>query len=320
MTMTEPAEASTAPGHAGPDDPRDAMFAAILARHFGPETRIEIGAASDISGGNNSTSIRRRDLVVDGRPLSLVEKMPSVLPEERIALNLREAWLYDHYFRDHRIASTPRFYGSATEGGRMQLVFGFVPGVRPDLRTRAARNRVLAALGAVNAVPVPADLPFRRTSLSYVAAEQIAARGARLLAEDPPGRDGLARFLADLPAYAARYAGLPTGLGHGDCHGGNILVDGDAVVLIDWTRWGDHPLGSDAGKYLAGLLHRTGTPLTKGLRAYAAAVGADLGDVVFGARYTRIGFLLSLLPKNSPKRGTLLRELAQQAAEAARDP
>lgn len=303
---------------AAPDDPRDAMFAAILARAFGPEAAIELGDVAEISGGNNSTSIRRRDLRVAGRPLSLVEKMPSTRPEERVALNRREAWLYEHYFRDGRLGCTPRFYGSADEAGQMQLVFEFVPGVRPDLRRRGIRDRVLAALGAVAAVPVPADLPFRRASLGYAASGRIAARGAELVAADPPGRDDVARFLAGLAEHAARYAALPTGLGHGDAHGGNILVDGDKVVLVDWTRWGDHPVGSDAGKYLAGVLHRNDVPLGKGLRPYAEAAGAGIDDVVFGARYTRIGFLLTMLPKNPPNRDALVAELAHQAAAVAR--
>ena len=56
-------------------------------------------------------------------------------------------------------------------------------------------------------------------------------------------------------------------------------------------------MGSDIGKSLLGAVFRNGLRSGDTLRGYADAVGADLDDVVFSARYTRIGFLLSILAR-----------------------
>ena len=59
-------------------------------------------------------------------------------------------------------------------------------------------------------------------------------------------------------------------------------------------------MGSDVGKYMLGAAYRRkGPSIREHLRGYADAVGAELDDVVFSARYTRIGFLLS----SGPARG-----------------
>ncbi len=73
--------------------------------------------------------------------------------------------------------------------------------------------------------------------------------------EDPTcGRLPPATCRATTPAIR----GLKRGLGHGDLHGGNILVDERGrVFLIDWSRWGAHPVGSDVGKYMLGAVHRS---------------------------------------------------------------
>ena len=49
---------------------------------------------------------------------------------------LPEIWLYESYFRDHRIPFTPEFYGVCVEGYLMQIVFEYIEGVRPNLRIR----------------------------------------------------------------------------------------------------------------------------------------------------------------------------------------
>ena len=64
---------------------------------------------------------------------------------------------------------------------------------------------------------------------------------------------------------------------------------------------GGAPGGSDVGKYLLGTAFRNGLRISDVLGGYADAVGADLGDVVFSARYTRIGFLLSFLVRTPDK-------------------
>ena len=46
------------------------------------------------------------------------------------------------------------------------------------------------------------------------------------------------------------------------------------------------------------------------LRGYAAALGIELDDVVFSARYTRIGFLLSVLADKAEKPSAVTRAIS----------
>jgi Ser/Thr protein kinase RdoA (MazF antagonist) len=84
----------------------------------------------------------------------------------------------------------------------------------------------------------------------------------------PPARAVLRRrieSLAQLPQHLARFAldvldGLPDGdsLCHGDFHPANILMDGDAPVLIDWTNVMRGEATADVARTL--MILRLGSP------------------------------------------------------------
>ena len=190
------------------------------------------------------------------------------------------------------------------------------PARRPDLERPRASSLVLAALAEINAVRLPDEVPFDSWALPFMDRERIRQAGGI----DVEGHD-LRDFLRNLPLHDARYRGLKRGLGHGDLHGGNILVDErDRVFLIDWSRWGAHPVGSDFGKYMLGAAYRgRAIAVREHLRGYAAALGAELDDVVFSARYTRIGFLLSVLAGKAEKPPAVTREILHHAAMLGSD-
>jgi hypothetical protein len=308
----KPLRKNLPPGRQAALEARDAMFTAIIDERFG-SGGVRILSTSDVAGGNNSLSLRRRDLLGDGRRFSVIEKMPSIAPRERLELNARELWLYARYFRDHRTRFGPELYGSRQEGDLIQLVFEYIEGTRPNLRAAPVRARVLEALAEVGGTPVPDAIPFERWALPFMSTERILHRTALLA----PELD-LEPFRSRVPLHAARYGEMKGGLGHGDLHRGNILLDRHRkVFLLDWSRWGVHPLGSDYGKYLLGAAYRSEPLLVREeLRGYAAAVGADLDDVVFSARYTRIGFLLGMVTRKGghPNRGALTEEILHHVA------
>ena len=105
---------------------RDLMFNTIMTNYFGPDSMMRIISTSDVPGGNHTLSLRRRDIALGDRRISVVEKMPSIENASRIELNARELWLYEHYFRGQRLRSLPEFYGSCSEGPLTQLVFEHV--------------------------------------------------------------------------------------------------------------------------------------------------------------------------------------------------
>ena len=290
---------------------RDSMFDTIMTKYFGSDSMMRIISTSDVLGGNHSLSLRRRDIALADRRISVIEKMPSLETASRIELNARELWLYERYFRGHRIRSLPEFYGSCSDGPLTQLVFEDIPGVRPNLKRARTSSLVLAALAEINAVRLPEKIPFDSWALPFMDRERIRKRAASMSKDHDLGD-----FLQDLSLYDARYRGLKRGLGHGDLHGGNILVDKrDQVFLIDWSRWGAHPIGSDFGKYMLGAACRSWTiSIREHLRGYADALGAELDDVVFSARYTRIGFLLSVLAGKAEKPPAVTREILHHAA------
>ena len=256
---------------------RDSMFNTIMTNYLGSKVPIEILSTTEIDAGNNSLSLRRRDLRLGRRRLSVVEKMPSVATPARVGINFREIWLYESFFRDHRIPFTPEFYGVCVDGQLMQIVFEYIDGVRPDLQDPAACRRVLEALARVNSLAVPDRVPFPRQSLSFM---NEALLRERLTAQS--GSWGLVDFLRNLPAHAARYGGIKEGLSHGDLHRGNLLLAGDGrMFLIDWSRWGAHPVGADIGKYMIGAAYRSNAvPIRELLGGYAEAVGVALDDVI----------------------------------------
>src|SRR5687768_13277963 len=90
---------------------RDSMFNAIMTVYFGPDSMMRIVSTSDVLGGNHTLSLRRRDIALGARRISVIEKIPSIETASRIELNARELWLYERYFRGHRIRSLPEFYG-----------------------------------------------------------------------------------------------------------------------------------------------------------------------------------------------------------------
>lgn len=263
-----------------------------------PEAGLDILSASDISGGNNFLSLRKVIVDVGGTEHRILEKMPSA----RHNLNIRELWLYETFFRDCRIGFVPKFYGSRVEGETIQWVFEFIEeAVHADFREPSMRARILRSLGSLNALQLPPEIPHERTSMAFMNPTKIGRRVealAEALQERRSRRALMAEFRAALPAHAVRYDRMTRGLGHGDLHRGNMLLGKDRnLYLIDWTRWGEHPVGSDIGKYLLGAAFRNGLPIRDTLQGYAEAVGVGLDDVEFSARYTRIGFLLAGLAR-----------------------
>ncbi len=301
---------------------RDRTLAAIMREYSGsPEATVEIVSSSDVPGGNNFLSLRKVAVNVGGTGHLVLDKIPSAPNRVRHDMNVRELWLYEKLFRDSRFDFVPEFYGSRVEGAVMQWVFGFIEGAHANFGERSARAAILRTLGTLNALELPGEIPCERTSMQYMRAGKIGkgiGELAAAAATSGPDRALLAEFRAALPAHAARYDRMKRGLSHGDLHRSNILLGKDRkVYLIDWTRWGEHPVGSDVGKYLLGTAVRNGLRIRDVLGGYADAVGADLGDVIFSARYTRIGFLLSFLARNPDKR-TALTELLHHAAAIGR--
>ena len=301
---------------------RDQIFAVIMREYSrSPEANVEIVSSSDVPGGNNFLSLRKIAVKVGGTGHLVLDKIPSAPNRARHDMNLRELWLYENVFRHGRFDFVPEFYGSRLEGAVMQWVFRFVEGAHPNFGEQSARAGILRTLGTLNALQLPGEIPCKRTSMQYMNANRIGGGIERLAAAPAasrPDRALLVDFRAALPAHAARYDRMKRGLSHGDLHRSNILLGKDRkVYLIDWTRWGEHPVGSDIGKYLLGTAFRNGLRIQDVLGGYADAVGADLGDVVFSARYTRIGYLLSFLVRN-PDKETAVTELLHHASAIGR--
>ena len=291
---------------------RESMFETIMSNYLGGDDKMRIVSTSDVPGGNHSLSLRRRDVVVGDRQLSLIEKMPTIESAARVALNARELWLYERYFRGRRLGFLPEFYGSCSEGSLTQMVFEHVSGARPDLKLPRVSGSVLAALGEINAISLPEEIPFESWAFTFMDPEWIGKRAASMSKDHDLGD-----FPRNLPLHDARYRGLKRGLGHGDLHDGNILVDDrDRLFLIDWTQWGVHPVGSDFGKYMLGAAYRgRAISIREHLRGYADALGVELDDVIFSARYTRIGFLLSKGGKpGKPRPHGVTREILHHVA------
>ena len=163
---------------------------------------MRIVSTSDVPGGNHSLSLRRRDVVVGDRRLSLIEKMPTIESAARVALNARELWLYERYFRGRRLGFLPEFYGSCSEGSLTQMVFEHVAGARPDLKLPRASGSVLAALGEINAVSLPEEIPFESWALTFMDPERIGKRAASMSKDHDLGD-----FPRNLPLHDARYRG-----------------------------------------------------------------------------------------------------------------
>ena len=135
-----------------------------------------------------------------------------------MALNARELWLYERYFRGRRLGFLPEFYGSCSEGSLVQMVFEHVSGTRPDLKLPRANGLILAALGEINAVSPACGNSIRKLGASlHGSGKDAEARRSHIERHD------LGDFPRNLPLHAARYHGLKRGLSHGDLHKGNIL-------------------------------------------------------------------------------------------------
>ncbi len=99
----------------------------------------------------------------------------------------------------------------------------------PSDGAREAMRRVFTAL---HAAPAP-GLPTRTTAQDRVAAER-ALDALVVVAPDLEAR--VAALRASLARHAAALAEAPVVFTHGDLGADQILVDGDAIALIDWDE------------------------------------------------------------------------------------
>lgn len=145
-------------------------------------------------------------------------------------------------------AGGPKLLGALAE--RRALATGWVRGGTLSLREDTGRADILCRVGATLARLHRLDVvhPMRRTRACEAQAVQQAAEAVRVLCPRLGARAGaLARQVADALADAPMRACLV----HGDFSPDQVVVDADAIVLIDWDNAASGDPAADLGSFIA---------------------------------------------------------------------
>ncbi len=143
----------------------------------------------------------------------------------------------------------------APEGRRQLVLFTFAPGDEDATRDDRARLYGRAA-GAVHAASADFASPHPRSPIDLDALFERPLRAlAPLLRERPRERRALSALARRLRAHAGAFpfARLEAGFCHGDLHGGNAGVAGDALTLFDFDLCGPGWRAYDVAVFRWGL-------------------------------------------------------------------
>jgi aminoglycoside phosphotransferase (APT) family kinase protein len=120
----------------------------------------------------------------------------------------------------------------------------------------------------------------------------LAALLSRLTAwVDEVGADHLRRDLQNIETRLARIVERPACLVHGDCHPGNILVDGEAVTaMIDWEEAALGDPRIDVSWLDHAIRRHDNTLADQFQRAYEERVGYAVGDLQVWGEFLEIRY------------------------------
>jgi hypothetical protein len=207
---------------------------------------VTVTARAPLAGGYVAAAVERVDLDAGGRPVAVVLKR--VRPSEVAAM--RAIAVVSGVHRPRLLAAGRDPYGS-------WLVMPFYAGA--VLGGGEVPAEVWGVLGRVHAHwhrrrPRGVPVVDARWWQGMVTGHTLpAVRGAR----DRTGDARLAEIVDLLEAWStdarlrAALAVLPRTLTHGDAHRGNVLLDPDGAVLIDWGNARVAPAGLDVATLAA---------------------------------------------------------------------
>lgn len=297
---------------------------ATYARPGGPAASVRWAvAALDAMGSPGAVAVQQRTwnlsaiwrLDVGGAPVAWLKQVPGFFGHEAAALGL---------VAGVAPALVPPLLAAGDEG---RMLLAHVPGEDGHGAGAAVRARIAERFHAVQAA-------FAGRAADLLATGMPDARldAGALAAVARPYLDdiaGLRALIDDLPARldAIAACGLPDTVVHGDLHPGNVRVDGDRLVLMDW---GDATLGHPAHDILR---LTTGLPAAEADELIAAwalrwrrdvpgsdpARAAELMRPVTALRMAGVyaGFLAAIEPSEHPYHaGDVARQLAEAAGSA----
>ncbi|TQM43035.1 aminoglycoside phosphotransferase family protein [Pseudonocardia cypriaca] len=224
--------------------PPDSAWLPAVARWAGAPAAVT--ARAPLAGGYVAAAVERVDLDAGGRPVPVVLKRTG--PSEVAAM--RAIAVVPGVDR-------PRLLAAGQDRHGAWLVMPFYAG--PALAVGEVPSEVWDVLGRVHAHwhrRRPRGLPVVDAHWWWgmVTGHTLpAVRGAR----DRTGDARLAEIAELLDAWStdarlrAALALLPRTLTHGDAHRGNVLLDPDGAVLIDWGNARIAPAGLDVGTLAA---------------------------------------------------------------------
>jgi hypothetical protein len=207
---------------------------------------VTVAARAPLAGGYVAAAVERVDLDAGDRPVAVVLKR--VRPSEVAAM--RAIAVVPGVDRPRLLAAgrdpygswlvMPFYAGAALHGGEVPAeVWGVLGRVHAHWHRRRPRGVPVVDARWWQGMVTGHTLP--------------AVRGAR----DRTGDARLAEIVDLLEAWAtdarlrAALAVLPRTLTHGDAHRGNVLLDPDGAVLIDWGNARVAPAGLDVATLAA---------------------------------------------------------------------
>jgi Phosphotransferase enzyme family len=224
--------------------PPDSAWLPAVARWAGAQAAVT--GRAPLAGGYVAAAVERVDLEADRRPIAVVLKrtgLGEVAAMRAIAVVPG--------------VQRPRLLAAGRDRHGAWIVLPFYSG--PALDSGEVPAEVWDVLGRVHAHwhrRRPRGLPVvdARWWWGMVTGHTVpAVRGARL----GTGDARLAEIAELLEAWStdarvrAALALLPRTLTHGDAHRGNVLLDPDGAVLIDWGNARVAPAGLDVGTLAA---------------------------------------------------------------------
>lgn len=180
-------------------------------------------------------------------------------PDRLVKLNCSAAHRHDvqafyqrvitpHSLPAPALLSTPDFHAQEC------LFYRYIEGrtySAASLMPEQARSDVIHALDKLHSVSIGGLKRFNKQQSYWVYLQRLVLRQACLSFN--------IEYLQRIVAMRRCIRKLPRVLSHGDLHVGNVLVGNateqatEQVMLIDWDRWGELPVGYDEACFLRGL-------------------------------------------------------------------
>ena len=135
-------------------------------------------------------------------------------------------------------------------------------------------------LAELHSFPAPDGAPWNGTPWLERILEQPPVEVAENYWSQTADSSSLGAVLDDADLLAAALAAVPRCFIHGDCHVGNLLLDGPQVVWVDWTVTGvGYPAIDLAALWERAYSDGAAPPYDQMLNTYAAHRGVDADDL-----------------------------------------